>query len=201
MIAWVAETDESWKTGQPLFRLSQGTGGASTEKASPEEVSATGWGAVTTRALRLYVVVRDAHHTNTRTGAAIWDGDALQIGIDLRGEGAGVLPPSTPRVGPSGASITFALTDKGPLAWAHYHGRPGGEGALPQLAPRITRDEAAKTTTYDLTLPWAEFQSAAGIFPQIGLAVQVNDSQPSVASADAALLGLWRGRQLASRFV
>jgi hypothetical protein len=186
VIAWVTETDESWKAGQPMFRLSEGT----------EDASATGWGAVTTRALRLYIVVRDAHHSNTRTGAAIWDGDALQIGIDLRGEGAGVLPSSTPRVGPSGASITFALTDKGPLAWAHYHGRPGGEGALPQLAPRITRDEAAKTTTYDLTLPWAEFQSAPGIFPQIGLAVQVNDSQPNVVQQTRLYWGFGAGGNL-----
>jgi len=166
MIPWVIPGDSTWFQGKPVFEVAN-------EKA---KTSARGWIAVTNENILIKIRVNDNMHLNHQSEANIWDGDAIQLGLDAGGDGTGSLAENTAFTGPDDASITFALTDQGPQAWAHYHGRPGGVGALPHLAPHIVRDEKAQVTTYHLKLPWQEFQWAAGISPLMGMAVQINDA-------------------------
>ena len=172
VIPWVMEGDSSWLKAKPLFDLADADTGT----------KATGWAAVTNKAILVHVVVLDKSHINNRTGGDIWDGDAIQLGIDARGDGVGSLPKGYALTGPGDASLAFALTDQGSKAFAYFHGRSGGVGPAPQLAAKITRDEATKLTTYEITLPWAEFQTAPGINPSIGLSIMVNDSDPGRSS-------------------
>jgi predicted esterase len=163
-IPWVEAGSLEWRQTQPPIVV---------EGVDP---AARAWAAVSTQGLLLRIVVDDAMHVNKQVDAAIWDGDSIQLGIDMLGRGVGSQPRDAAFTGPNVASITFALTADGPKAWAHHHGRPGGEGAMPQLTPMIARDDAARTTTYDLVLPWDEFQASPGLSPVMGLAIQVNDT-------------------------
>ncbi|HPG39599.1 MAG TPA: prolyl oligopeptidase family serine peptidase [bacterium] len=168
-IPWVMENIKTWSSGAPVFEIRDENAGT----------SAQGWFAVTEKNILVKIIVNDDVHENHKSGEDIWNGDAIQFGIDARGDSVGSLPRGMAFTGPDDASITFALTDSGPKAWAHYHGRPGGVSALPQLTPNIVRDEKAKTTTYNLVMPWQEFQTRAGIFPVIGFAIQLNDVEKS----------------------
>jgi predicted esterase len=163
-IPWVEAGNLTWRDAPPPIVI---------EGVDP---GARAWAAVSTQGLLMRIVVDDAMHVNKQVDAAIWDGDAIQLGIDMLGRGVGGLARDSAFTGPNVASITFALTPDGPKAWAHHHGRPGGEGAMPQLTPVVTRDEATHTTTYDLVLPWDEFQASPGLSPVMGLAIQVNDT-------------------------
>lgn len=106
----------------------------------------------------------------------IWAGDALQVGVDMAGAGAGPLAPEAPLTLAHSAALAFALTTNGPQAFAYAFAAPGKVGPQPLLTPAVVRDESARTTTYDLTLPWEAFQAAPGLWSRIGLAVQVNDT-------------------------
>lgn len=174
VVPWVADDGDPWEEGVQLFELPNHR-----EDGSPGPTFSRGWAAVSADKIWLRFLLEDDYHINTRTYSDIWDGDSIQLGIDARGDGVGALEPNVSVTGPDDASITFALTDQGIRVWAHYHGRPGGTGALPASLCDIRRDEEAKTTTYDLVLPWSEFQSVAGMSPVIGLALQINDQDES----------------------
>ena len=165
-IPWVKSGDTEWLKAAPLFRLGD---------ASPDG-SAEGWVAAGDEDILLHVVVRDDVHHNDKSGADIWNGDALQLGIDARGDGSGSMDPKTRAMfGPDDAAMTFALTSKGPAGWVHFSQGGALHDALPANLFSIRRDEPAKTTTYDIHLPWKMLSTAPGLYPTIGLAVQIND--------------------------
>jgi len=167
-LRWVATNDPTWTNGEPSFKI----------EGDPK-VSARGWLAVSEQAILLKVEVRDQAHFNAKEKSDIWDGDCLQIGIDASGAASEKVQSS---VSPTVASITAALTARGPELWAHYQGQYG-TGRLREgkrhYPCAIVRDERAKTTTYSLAFPWGEFASLPGFAPLIGLCVQVNDSTPN----------------------
>jgi hypothetical protein len=138
------------------------------------------WGAFDTQAVRLHVEVQDPAHVNDREGAALWDGDALQISIDPHGATAPNLSRHADFIDVGALYATFALTPVGPRAWAHLRGAPDAPGPL-DVPIRVTRDEPRHVTTYDIALPWTTLRSAPHIRPTLGLAVQVNDSRPKDA--------------------
>ena len=82
-IPWVTAGDASWKQGEPMFRIGEGS----------DDASAEGWAAVTDRDIRLHVRVKDDVHENHQTGNDVWNGDAIQLGIDGRGDGSGTMDP------------------------------------------------------------------------------------------------------------
>jgi putative esterase len=170
-VPWVSPEDDSWHQGKPLFTLGEGS----------DDSSAQGWVAVTESDIRLYVLVKDDGHENNQTGGNVWNGDAIQIGIDGRGDGScGMSPETHAMFGPDDAALTFALTSSGPVAYVHFSGKSGlGRTSLPQECAVISRDDATKITTYDLRIPWSALDTPPGLFPTIGLAVQINDNDPN----------------------
>ncbi|MDR6551043.1 chitobiase/beta-hexosaminidase C-terminal domain-containing protein [Paenibacillus qinlingensis] len=139
--------------------------------AGADDLSATGY--VKHDATNLYfsVVVKDNVHTQTNTGSDIWRGDSLQLAID-----AGRATTS----GQSGYSseLTFALTaDNQPAKWRST--APNGKATGNQFssALAVKRDEANKTTTYELALPWTEILPDALINApeRIGISFLIND--------------------------
>lgn len=165
-VAWVNDGEKEWMFGAPVFSISNASG----------DPSAQGWIAATEGAILLHVVVQDDTHLNANRGGNLWNGDALQIGVDLSGAGVGRLPKETVMTGSHSAALGFALTANGPEAYVFTHSRPDRVGEAPQLAPGVVRDENKKTTTYDISLPWSEFQATPGLFSRLGLALQVNDT-------------------------
>jgi predicted esterase len=165
-VAWVGVEDVDWANGDPAFTMADAESGT----------SADGWLAVTSEGIRMRVAVRDDVHFNDRRGGDIWDGDNLQIGIDALGDGAGPEREDAMVTRPDDAELCIALTGETTTFWAHWHGRPGGEGALPDGYGQVTRDEDTGATVYEVRLPWSEFQAQAGQSPVIGLRVQCNDS-------------------------
>lgn len=169
VIRWVAKDDVSWKQGEPSFTIPDGAA-----------VKAKGWLAISDTAILMKVVVHDENHINIRETTEIWDGDCLQIGIDSEGHGAGNQPANTQMVSQHVGAFAVALTKRGPEIWAYFLGKYGpgwlADGAR-HYPCSIVRDEAAKTTTYEVAFPWEEFATEPGIPSVVGLCVQVNDTE------------------------
>ncbi len=170
-ISWTEENDESWKKESPLFFIESDNG----------ELKATGWAAITKKNILFKIIVKEADQSNSESGAKIYNGSSVQIGIDVRGDGVGNLPKNSEYVGEDDATICFALTDEGPKAWAHHiHENRFPEtfdGNMPQLISSIERDESTQTTTYNLVFPWSEFRTPAGFSQYMGLCVIVNSGK------------------------
>jgi len=165
-IPWIGKDLKAFYTTAPLFSIA----------SDDTETAAKAWVGVNRDAIIIRVVVSDDYHINTRSSAMIYDGDAIQFGIDANGDGVGRRLKSEAYTGPNDASITFALTDDGPRAWAHYYGHPDGPGEFKNLALDIERDDQKQTTVYDIRLPWESFQMQPGISSYLGVAFQINDT-------------------------
>lgn len=61
------------------------------------------------------------------------------------------------------------------FVWSFYHATPGREGARPLEYFTFTRDEDAKTSTYDLKIPWSEFMVKPGLSGAIRMAMKIHD--------------------------
>ena len=119
-IPWISgDVNELYKT-KPLFSIS----------SDDSETAAKGWVGVNKNEIIIRVVVTDDYHINTRSSSSIWDGDAIQFGIDANGDGVGNRLKTEAYTGPNDASISFALTEDGPKAWVYYYGHPDGPGSL-----------------------------------------------------------------------
>ncbi|MEX0774190.1 MAG: hypothetical protein WD042_00605 [Phycisphaeraceae bacterium] len=168
VVPWCSADDDSWHAGKPLFRLADGQTG----------LTAEGRAAVSNDSILLQVIVHDRKHVNKQSGAGIWNGDAIQVGLDARGDGAGRMPRQTRALfGPDDMALTVALTDSGPAGFTHYAGNEAMHGKpMPRDCVAVTRDEKAGTTRYDVRIPWAMLNTVPGMFPTLGMAVQVNDT-------------------------
>ncbi|MEV0272517.1 hypothetical protein AB0H43_27385 [Hamadaea sp. NPDC050747] len=141
------------------------------------EQTVTGWGGlsdlsgslwITHDDNRLYVTARitDDVHSQPARDASIWQGDSLQLGSSPGWPGEGGQP-----VG----EIGTALTDAGPVDLTRWLPVSGGTGGV---ASAVKRDEAAKTTTYELAVTWA----ALGVDPNdrvLAATVAVNENDGS----------------------
>ncbi|MCL6456633.1 MAG: hypothetical protein K6T85_01370, partial [Gorillibacterium sp.] len=123
--------------------------------------------------LYAYIVVTDDVHFNSQTGGNIWREDNLQLGIDLRNPATN----STTR-----NEFGFTLTnDNEEVIWAWT--RPTGANAptapITDIVAGITRDEATKTTIYDLKIPFNTIHhnpAAELTNGRIGVSIMLNES-------------------------
>ncbi len=84
----------------------------------------------------IHAVVTDDHHTNSKTGEHIWDGDAFQIAVaSMDGK------PS---------NVAFALTDHGAVSHAYQQHNPA---LLERTIFTITRSEDSRETHYRVRMP------------------------------------------------
>lgn len=160
-----------WKTNPPLFEVRDAAG----------ESAARGWAALTGDELLLRVVVTDPAHSNEQTGANIWNGDSIQVGIDMMPLDTLLESATASYANRFIGAIAFALTKDGPQAWAHHLGKIFGggagnpDGSVDRWRPLIERDDAAETTTYLLRFPAREFNCSPGLLTHVGLTVLVNN--------------------------
>ena len=106
----------------------------------PQDFSAKAWLASDGDALLVGAEVTDEKHLNEQAGKAIWNGDAMQIGLV--------------NVAGTQWNIGAALTDAG----VEFVQWDGPNGALLKSATcAVKRDDAAGRTRYEFRLPLADF--------------------------------------------
>jgi hypothetical protein len=100
----------------------------------------------------LYIAIKvteDVHRLPISSAADLWKGSSIQIAID---------PERGPVPGSKGYSeFAFGLTDDGQAVGYRYNaiaGKTAGEFTAGEVA--ISRDEATKSTSYELSIPWGE---------------------------------------------
>ncbi|MDR2701443.1 MAG: family 43 glycosylhydrolase [Spirochaetaceae bacterium] len=136
--------------------------------------------------LYLYLVVTDDVHYSSFSAnnpEGIWTGDAIQVVVNMN-KGA-----------PGGGEVTssnelgFALHTNGtilPQRWAAPTGLQTGSFRPTGWADffKIERDETAKTTTYDLTIPWNSLKGTnaqAVDMKRVGISILLCDSDGASA--------------------
>lgn len=118
------------------------------------------------------IVVQDDVHAQTWNGGDIWQGDSLQLGIDL-----------SKKDGSSSKNVSelgFALNNQGNVSKWRWRAPEGIQtGALINVQADITRDETSRRTTYKLTLPFSELHKSGYTFlptDVIGFTVLINEN-------------------------
>ena len=152
---------------QPLFTM--GTTG---------DIKAKGWIAFNKDEIFMAVIVTDDQHMNHQWGGQIWNGDAIQFGIDANGDGTNGRNKNIPFVGSHDAGYMIALTDSGVKCYVAFQGIPERVGKRSKLDVQISRNEKKKLTIYHVRMPWEEFDWKAWASENIGICVMINDSDP-----------------------
>lgn len=147
-----------------------------------EDCTATWQCAWDARNLYLIVDVNDDVHAQSCTKAPnvahpsgnIWQGDSVQIAIDLACDAKPC--SNVPQYdGVNDVEFGMALAADGTIfcTWAN----PNGElGVMLLDSLKITRDEKAKTTRYEATIPWTTFGVTSPMNPRwMGFNIVVND--------------------------
>lgn len=100
----------------------------------------------------LYIAIKvmeDVHRLPISNAADLWKGSSIQIAID---PDRGTIPGSK-----GYTEFAFGLTDEGQAVGYRYNaiaGKTAGEFTAGEM--EITRDEATKSTSYELSIPWGE---------------------------------------------
>lgn len=121
--------------------------------------------------LYLAVSVTDDSHYQSETGSGIWRGDSIQFAIDpFREQGPGSA---------GNHEIGIALSASGVQKWRWTAAAGKTAGSIPGMSAAVVRDESAKTTTYEASIPWTELLPE-GEVPQagniIGFSLLINDN-------------------------
>ncbi len=160
-IPYVGAGETFCQESQPTFTTASG------------DVSSKGWVAVTSRALRLHLVVKDPQHSNEYHERNLWRGDCIYVSLDMRNNTSaqtnakGVFEPDD-------AVYTFALGSKGPegRVGGHHDANRRGQDCT-NFIREIRRDDQGGTTTYDLAIAFDDLHYAMGQSESIGLAVHL----------------------------
>lgn len=100
----------------------------------------------------LYIAIKvmeDVHRLPISNAADLWKGSSIQIAID---PDRGAVPGSK-----GYSEFAFGLTDEGKAVGYRYNaiaGKAAGEFTAGEM--EISRDEATKSTSYELSIPWGE---------------------------------------------
>lgn len=143
---------------------------AGQETVDEDKLSATAWTMIDATNLYVAVRVHDMVHNQENSADAMWNGDSIQISIDP------TLARTENAYGPKDIEVGFALPAKGmkPMSHAWVTPRPD---ILDGARVAIVRDEATKTTTYEIAIATAkipDLPTQPG--SRFGLNIAVNDS-------------------------
>lgn len=131
----------------------------------------------TADALVLHASITDDVHLADRTDPALsWQADSIQFNT------YDTLPAT---LGGERVEIAAALTPQGPVVYTFAPPAGMSAGLTPGATADIVRDEAAGTTTYDVSVPWASLGYDGPPEGVWGLSFLVNDADGDVAGADA----------------
>ncbi|REJ06469.1 hypothetical protein DY023_06125 [Microbacterium bovistercoris] len=128
----------------------------------------------TPEAIRVDATVTDDIHVGARTNAVdSWQVDSLQFSAYTDFPGV---------VGAVRTEFTAALLDGGAVLYTHAAAPGQSTGDTPGGAVEISRDDAAGTTSYALSVPWAALGFSERPSSVFGLSLLVNDADSSAAT-------------------
>ncbi|MDQ0646520.1 hypothetical protein QFZ53_000716 [Microbacterium natoriense] len=131
----------------------------------------------TVDALVLHATITDDVHLADRTDPALsWQADSVQFNT------YDTLPAS---LGGERVEIAAALSAAGPVVYTFAPPAGSAPGLTPGATADIVRDDAAGTTTYQVSVPWSSLGydgPPAGVW---GLSFLVNDADGDVAGGDS----------------
>lgn len=136
---------------------------------------------------RFYVAVEvtDDVHVQTQTGAFIYQGDSVELQVDINPESGATL------VNPATSQIILSPGDFAGIAPSAARFRGTDEGELPQ-APGHSIDVAARQTAggyiLEAAIPWSDLNVTPTAGMRLGLALNANDNDsPGVARQEVML--------------
>lgn len=145
-------------------------------RTGPADLGGTLQYTATADALKLKAVITDDVHLADRTDPALsWQADSIQFNTyDLF--------PTV--LGGERVEIAAALLSSGPVVYTFAP--PAGQqaGLTPGADATIVRDENAKTTTYEVSVPWASLGHETAPSGVWGLSFLVNDADGDVTGTD-----------------
>ena len=129
--------------------------------SGPDDLSANIYASWDNSTLYIKANVKDDLHFNKNPAVAPWNGDSLQVALDPKNNGAFYVPAAGRALGPDIFEFGLALGADGKSHCVVSHGKNiyGPDNYS------ITRDEKAKTTVYELRLPWKDL----GVNPSAGM--------------------------------
>ncbi|MFD0670737.1 immunoglobulin-like domain-containing protein [Cohnella sp. GCM10027633] len=123
--------------------------------------------------LYAYIVVTDDVHYSNQSGGNIWKEDNLQVGIDLRN-------PATDSTLRNEFGFTLNNDDEEVVwAWTRPSGGNAPTAPITDIVAKITRDDVAGTTIYDLKIPFNTVHAnPASLLAngRIGVSIMLNES-------------------------
>lgn len=144
---------------------------------------------------RFYVAVQvtDDVHVQTQTGAFIYQGDSVELQVDINPEdGATLVNPATSQVILSPGDFAGI-----PPSAARFRGT--NEGELPQ-APGHSIDVAARQTAdgyvLEAAIPWADLNVTPTTGMRLGLALNANDNDSPGVARQEVMMSSEPGRTL-----
>ncbi len=164
----------------------------------PADLDATVRLAWDERGLYLAVAVRDDHFVQQKTGFDTWQGDCLQVGLDMapgrQREATGNLLADT--AGRGDTEVDLALTPAGPQVYRTRTCDPERlpVGLLDARSARLAVRRTSDGLSYEAMLPWGLLGRAAQppAAREIGFALTVND-RDAPEQLDPQALGLFGG--------
>lgn len=155
-LPWIAgQQDTAWRDGKPVW------------EGKSNGVSGKVWIGCGQDSFCFHIVVNAPTQNNPYHERNLWRGDCVYIAINGRGDDDGKSSPQA-----DDGVFLFGLGTAGPEAGIVSHGDPAQllrESA--SLLKSIVRDEQAKTTTYDVVIPYDRVSTAMGQSVTAGFAV------------------------------
>ncbi|QGQ98997.1 S-layer protein [Paenibacillus psychroresistens] len=122
--------------------------------------------------LYLSIAVKDNTHFQSWTGGDIWQGDSIQLGIDMT-RAAGAASTNVNELG-------FALKNDGTVTKWRWKAPNGlATGAYSEVIAAITRDDVTGITQYEITLPISSLHAAGVAYnpaDPIGFSLLINEN-------------------------
>lgn len=144
---------------------------------------------------RLYVAVQitDDVHVQTQTGAFIYQGDSVELQVDINPQAGATL------VNPATSQVILSPGDFAGIPPSAARFRGTDEGELPQV-PGHSIDVAARQTAdgyvLEAAIPWSDLNVTPTAGMRLGLALNANDNDTPGAARQEVMMSSEQGRTL-----
>ena len=171
VIDGVIDTASEW-SNSAVFNLNkvEQTAG-SIPHYDPAKLNGTGYVTWDDNNLYVSVLVKDEIHHQPNSGGNIWQGDGIQFAIDPE--------RATGVTGQSHYEYGFALSQEGEQKWSWRAAYGRATGELTDVQANIKRDEANKTTAYEIAVPLNSILADGkklGSANELGFSLVINNS-------------------------
>jgi hypothetical protein len=152
--------------------------------SGPDDLSFQITSAWDTSNLYIKAAVKDDLHFN-KSSESPWSADSLQVAIDPNNDGVFYVAAGGKKLGPDDFEFGLVLGDDGKSRCVSLHGK----NICQSNNYTVIRDEKAKTTIYDLRLPWNELGVKPGVGMVFGMSFVIFDDDTGTGQSYYAPIG------------